>query len=106
MLAAWGDRPIALCRELTKMYEEVRRTTLAEAVAYYKENAPRGEFVLVIGGCTAPVEPETPVDLLAEVAQRMDEGMSLMSAVKEVSRLHNSPKNALYRQALERFGDR
>ena len=60
MLAAWGDRPIALCRELTKMYEEVRRTTLAEAVEYYRENAPRGEFVLVIGGCTAPAQPEDP----------------------------------------------
>ena len=105
MLAAWGDRPIALCRELTKMYEEVRRTTLAEAVEYYRENAPRGEFVLVIGGCTAPTQPEDPVDLLAEVGQRIEDGMSLMSAVKEVSRLHNSPKNALYRQALERFGN-
>ena len=105
MLAAWGDRPIALCRELTKMYEEVRRTTLAEAVEYYRENAPRGEFVLVIGGCTAPAQPEDPVDLLAEVGQRIEDGMSLMSAVKEVSRLHNSPKNALYRQALERFGN-
>ena len=105
MLAAWGDRPIALCRELTKMYEEVRRTTLAEAVEYYRENAPRGEFVLVIGGCTAPAQPEDPVDLLAEVGQRIEDGMSLMSAVKEVYRLHNSPKNALYRQALERFGN-
>ena len=59
----------------------------------------------MIGGCTAPAEPEAPVDLLAEVEQRIRDGMSLMSAVKEVSRLYNSPKNALYRQALERFGD-
>ena len=59
----------------------------------------------MIGGCTAPAQPEDPVDLLAEVGQRIEDGMSLMSAVKEVSRLHNSPKNALYRQALERFGN-
>ncbi|MDE6996929.1 MAG: 16S rRNA (cytidine(1402)-2'-O)-methyltransferase, partial [Oscillospiraceae bacterium] len=52
---AFGDRPIALCRELTKLHEETRRTTLAQAAAYYQENEPRGEYVLVVSGA-APAE--------------------------------------------------
>lgn len=47
-LTVLGDREIAVCRELTKLHEETRRTTLSEAAAYYRDNAPRGEFVLVI----------------------------------------------------------
>lgn len=104
LLATLGDRPIALCRELTKLHEEVRRTTLAQAVEYYRENPPRGEFVLVIGGCQAPPEPEEQPDLLEEVAVRLEAGMPLMGAVKEVSRLYSAPKNAFYREALARFG--
>lgn len=50
LLAALGDRPIALARELTKLHEEVWRGTLAEAVAHYTEQEPRGEFTLVVGG--------------------------------------------------------
>lgn len=50
LLAVLGDREIAVCRELTKLHEETRRTTLSEAAAYYRDNAPRGEFVLVIAG--------------------------------------------------------
>lgn len=105
LLTVLGDRPIALCRELTKLHEEVRRTTLEQAVEYYEENEPRGEFVLVVGGCREPAAPAEQTDLLAAVSARLEEGMSLMSAVKEVSRQYSAPKNALYRQALERFGD-
>ena len=57
LCAAFGpDRRVALCRELTKLHEEVRRTTLGEAAAYYAETAPKGEFVLVIAGAPAPEE--------------------------------------------------
>lgn len=50
LLASLGDRSIALCRELTKRNEEIMRTTLSGAVAYYRENDPRGEYVLVLAG--------------------------------------------------------
>lgn len=105
MLDCWGDRQIALCRELTKLHEECFRTTLAQAVAHYTENAPRGEFVLVIAGCANDAIPAPQPDLLAEVSRRMEEGQPLMSAVKQVSREYNAPKNRLYQQALEKYGN-
>ena len=105
MLDCWGDRRIALCRELTKLHEECFRTTLAQAVAHYTENAPRGEFVLVIAGCANDAIPAPQPDLLAEVGRRMEEGQPLMSAVKQVSREYNAPKNRLYQQALEKYGN-
>ena len=105
MLDCWGDRQIALCRELTKLHEECFRTTLAQAVAHYTENAPRGEFVLVIAGCANDAIPSPQPDLLAEVGRRMEEGQPLTSAVKQVSREYNAPKNRLYQQALEKYGN-
>lgn len=105
MLDCWGDRQIALCRELTKLHEECFRTTLAQAVAHYTENAPRGEFVLVIAGCANDAIPAPQPDLLAEVGRRMEEGQPLTSAVKQVSQQYNAPKNRLYQQALEKYGN-
>lgn len=105
MLDCWGDRQIALCRELTKLHEECFRTTLAQAVAHYTENAPRGEFVLVIAGCANDAIPAPQPDLLAEVGRRMTEGQPLTSAVKQVSQQYNAPKNRLYQQALEKYGN-
>lgn len=105
MLDCWGDRQLALCRELTKLHEECFRTTLAQAVAHYTENAPRGEFVLVIAGCANDAIPSPQPDLLAEVGRRMKEGQPLTSAVKQVSQQYNAPKNRLYQQALEKYGN-
>jgi len=59
LLKFFGNRKISLCRELTKLNEEVMRTTLTEAVSYYAENPPRGEYVLVIEGCTPKARPNT-----------------------------------------------
>ena len=103
MLACWGDRRIALCREITKLHEECRRTTLAQAVAHYTENPPRGEFVLVIEGCTQVEAPVEETDLLAEVQALVEGGMPLMGAVKQVAKAHNASKNKLYQQALEQL---
>lgn len=105
MLDVWGDRPVALCRELTKLHEECIRTTLSRAVEHYTEHPPRGEFVLVIGGCGEDAIPKPQPDLLALVGELVEGGMPLMSAVKQVSREHNAPKNRLYQQALERYGN-
>ena len=103
MSAVFGsDRPISLCRELTKLHEEVVRTTLGEAIAKYTETPPKGEFVLVVAGA-APVEKEsaTPADAAARVAQLMEEGLSRKDAVKQTALELNLPKNVVYDAALQ-----
>lgn len=101
-----SDRPISLCRELTKLHEEVIRTTLGQAVEYYQENPPKGEFVLVVAG--APAQ-ETAVasdsDAAARVAQLMQEGMSRKDAVKQTAKELNLPKNVVYDIALSQSED-
>ena len=103
MLDCWGNRKIALCREITKLHEECFRTTLSEAVAHYEEHPPRGEFVLVIEGCTEVEAPAEEADLLAEVQVLVEGGMPLMGAVKQVAKAHNASKNKLYQEALEKL---
>ena len=95
------DRPISLCRELTKLHEEVVRTTLGEAVAQYTQNAPRGEFVLVVAGAPEEAKEEaTAEDAAAYVARLMEEGMSRKDAIKQTARDLNLPKNTVYDAAL------
>ena len=97
-----ADRPISLCRELTKLHEEVVRTTLGGAIEKYTESAPKGEFVLVVAGA-APVEKEsaTPADAAARVAQLMEEGLSRKDAVKQTAKELDLPKNVVYDAALD-----
>lgn len=97
-----GERRIALCRELTKLHEEVRRTTLAEAEAYYRENPPKGEFVLVVAGAQ-PRRLEGPIleegiSLVAQLRER--EGLSLKDAARRVAAETGLPKNELYQSSL------
>lgn len=101
--AAFGaERKISLCRELTKLHEEVRRTTLGEAAAYYAENPPRGEFVLVVAGAEEPAEEGCTFEgALALVRARMDEGLSTKDAVKQVAKLTGFAKNQLYDAILK-----
>ena len=102
LLAVLGDREIAICRELTKLHEETRRTTLSEAAAYYKENNPRGEFVLVIAGAKPSEEPELTFEEAAALTRRrMEEGLSPTMAAKEVAKATGYKKGDLYRAALE-----
>ena len=97
-----ADRGISLCRELTKLHEEVVRTTLGEAVAKYTENPPKGEFVLIVAGAE-PVEKEVPTetDAAARVAQLMEEGLSRKDAVKQTAKELGLPKNVVYDIALQ-----
>ena len=103
MAAVFGaDRSISLCRELTKLHEEVVRTTLGEAVEKYTENAPKGEFVLIVAGAEPEVqETATEEDAAARVAQLMEEGMSRKDAVKQTAKELNLPKNVVYDAALK-----
>ena len=97
-----NDRRISLCRELTKLHEEVVRTTLGEAIERYTANAPKGEFVLVVDGAT-PVEKEvaTEEDASAMVARLMGEGLSRKDAVKQTAKALDLPKNVVYDAALK-----
>ena len=102
LTAVFGpDRRISLCRELTKLHEEVRRTTLGEAVRWYAENPPRGEFVLVVEGAPESVEEAiTLEDGLALVDRLRAEGRSLRDAVKLAAKETGLPKNQLYDLAV------
>ena len=96
-----GDRSISLCRELTKLHEEVVRTTLQEAIEKYTENAPKGEFVLVIAGA-APAEKEvaSEEDAAQMVGRLMAEGLSRKDAIKQTAKALDLPKNVVYDAAL------
>ena len=108
MLAAWGDRRVALCRELTKRYEETIRTTLAEAAARYAAEKPRGEFVLVIEGAP-PSEPTEDGALLAQALERLRAltaaGASLKDAARQTADETGFAKNLLYTEALNERRD-
>ena len=103
LCAAFGtERRISLCRELTKLHEQILRMTLGEALAYYTENDPRGEYVLVLEGAPEPAgQALTLEDAVALALQRIEGGASKKDAVREVSRETGFPKNALYEAVLQ-----
>ena len=97
-----ADRPISLCRELTKLHEEVVRTTLAEAVEKYTAEAPRGEFVLVVAGAVPEEKAAaTTADASARVKQLMESGLSRKDAIRQTAQELNLPKNVVYDAALQ-----
>jgi 16S rRNA (cytidine1402-2'-O)-methyltransferase len=103
MAEAFGaERPISLCRELTKLHEEVVRTTLGQAIDKYNETPPKGEFVLVVAGAPA-MEEEVPTaeDAGSYVAKLMEKGMSRKDAIKQTVLDLKLPKNVVYEAALK-----
>jgi len=95
------DRRVSLCRELTKLHEEVRRTTLGQAAAHYAQNPPKGEFVLVVEGAPERAEETyTLEDGLALVERLKGEGLSTRDAVKRAAAELGLPKKALYDRAV------
>lgn len=103
MLKFLGDRKISLCRELTKMHEEVIRTTLSQAVEMYREVKPKGEFVLVVEGANESElsKAETIDDALAQVRALVDKGMRGADACKEIAKATGFSKGELYTKLLE-----
>ena len=103
MLRFFGDRKISLCRELTKMHEDVIRTTLSQAVEMYKDVKPKGEFVLVIEGANESElsKAETIEDALAQVRVLVDKGMRGADACKEIAKATGFSKGELYTKLLE-----
>ena len=102
MAAVFGDdRPISLCRELTKLHEEVVRTTLGEAIRRYTDQPPKGEFVLVIAGAPEqPKEAATADDAAARVKALMAGGTSRKDAIRQTAIELDLPKNVVYDAAL------
>lgn len=100
-----GERRISICRELTKLNEEVIRTTLAGAIALMEEREARGEYVLVVAGADKKeIAPAawTEMDIPSHVRACMEEGLSKMDAIKRVARERGIPKNEVYQTVLER----
>ena len=96
-----GDRPAALCRELTKLHEDTMRTTLCKAVEYYRDHEPRGEYVLVIGGAEPPIGPAITLEEgVAMVLRRRESGMRMKDAVRQVADDTGLGRNELYDAAL------
>ena len=97
------ERRLTLCRELTKLHEEIRRTTLGEAADWYGEETPRGEFVLVVRGAQPEEEGECTLEDGLTLAERLreEEGLSLRDAVRQAAKELGLSRNELYRLAVE-----
>jgi 16S rRNA (cytidine1402-2'-O)-methyltransferase len=92
-----ADRPAAVCRELTKTYEEIRRGGLAELAAWAAESEPRGEITVVVGGAPVrPVEAPADEDLRAAVAEREAAGASRRDAIQAVADEFGLKKRTVY----------
>ncbi|MEG2074192.1 MAG: 16S rRNA (cytidine(1402)-2'-O)-methyltransferase [Angelakisella sp.] len=96
-----NDRQVTLARELTKIYEEVVRTTFGEAIKLYAEREPRGEYVLVVAGAEkAKVSEQISPEQAAELAVRLSaEGISLSEAAKQTAAETGYKKGELYQLA-------
>lgn len=103
MLAAYGDRSVTICRELTKLHEQIWKTTLAEAQAFYQENAPRGEFVLVLAGAEPEEPEEQTLDDAIDLAEALAAGgLAVSAACKEAAAKTGFPKSEIYRALTQR----
>lgn len=97
-----ADRPVSLCRELTKLHEEVVRTTLGQAAEHYRNTPPKGEFVLVVRGAQPQAEEEATLeDGLALVERLREEDLSLRDAVKRAAKELGLSRNQLYDYVLK-----
>ena len=100
LLAAFGDRKISLCRELTKLNEEITRTTLSGAVRLYSEREPRGEYVLIVDGQSELEAAEDAFwhDMTVEehIQHYIDEGKSRMDAMKACAKDRGMSKSEVY----------
>ena len=96
MLAVYGDRPVVLVRELTKIYEEYTRGTIAELVAYLEENPLKGECLLIVEGASEQEQDLEAVDLIQEIDLLVQSGMKKNQAIKQVAKQFGLQKSDLY----------
>lgn len=102
LAAFFGEsRRISIVRELTKIYEEVRRSTLGESLLFYQELKPKGEFVLVVEGMTKQEEPQPALDeAVAKAQELIDGGMKATEAAKAAAKDSPFSKAEIYRNLL------
>ena len=101
ILVAWGDRPLAAARELTKLHEEFYRGTVSGCLEWLEANSPRGEFCLVLGaGDGAFAAAEEELEPLDEVRKLMAEGVDKKAALAQVAKKRKIPKRELYNQLI------
>ena len=105
---AVGNRKLTLCRELTKKFETIFPTTLQEAIAYYEENEPRGEYVLVLEGKSLlEIEEEKrevwqQMSILEHMSHYEQKGMDHKSAMKQVAKDRGISKRDVYQYLIEK----
>ena len=103
MLDAFGDRKIALCRELTKIHEEVLRGKISDMIAYYENKPPKGEYVLVIeGAAEEEASDEITLDMAVAMAQKLiSDGVKSSDAAKEIAKKTKFSKSEIYSGLLK-----
>ena len=98
--ALGGERPVAVCREMTKMHEEILRTSLGEARQHFEAVEPRGEFTLVIGGASGDTA-WNEARVRSAIAKRLSEGLSRAEAARQVSAASGWERRRVYHLAME-----
>jgi 16S rRNA (cytidine1402-2'-O)-methyltransferase len=102
LLNTFGDRRVTLCRELTKLYEEILRLTLSQALAHFRDTPPRGEFVLVVEGAPETSEPKLSKErAILLTLEYMGSGLSRRDSAKRAAFESGFGKNELYEWSLE-----
>ena len=106
LAAALGpDRPVSLCRELTKIHEEIVKTTLGAAVDFYRDHDPRGEYVLVVAGAApGAVQADSPSkeDVVAAARRLLEAGMPPSAAARQAAAGTPFSKGEIYRELIGR----
>ena len=98
MAKLWGNRNIALVKELTKIHENVERTTLFDAAEKYKDGSAKGEYVLIVEGKPEEEEKEVDIDVAVEMAKRLvEDGLSKNEAAKEIAKETGLKKSDIYK---------
>lgn len=101
MLETFGERKIAVARELTKIHETLMRTTLSEAIEFFNANTPRGEFVLIIEGAQKDAPTYTLQDAVKYASRLVEEGLSTSQAAKQSAAVTGIKKSDIYRSIIE-----
>lgn len=107
VLESFGDRKLSICRELTKVHEEILRLTAKEACEYYNNNEPRGEYVIVIEGKSKQELKQEEMSMWENISIKdhilkyIDEGMEKKEAIKAVAKDRNIPKSEVYKYSID-----
>lgn len=101
MLTIFGERDIAIVRELTKLHETVFHTNFTQAIEHYTQNPPRGEFVLIISGAKQEIVTYTLQDAVSIAKKLVEEGQSTSFAAKEAANMTGQKKGEIYKSLLD-----